>query len=112
MKKWNGAVVALATLSTALVLTSCTCKIKDEQLAQIRQLRTDEKQLAMDIQKSESDRSRIQGELNSRQGEVRNCNQRLSFVQEKKAQWPNVWPDWDPNAPEPTPEPAPTPKKK
>jgi outer membrane murein-binding lipoprotein Lpp len=111
MKQWNGAVVAIATLGTALVLTSCTCKIKDEQLAQVRQLRSEEKQLAADIQKAESDRTKIQGELSSRQGEVRNCNQRLSFVQQKKAAWPNVW-DWDPNAPEPVPTPAPTPKKK
>jgi len=112
MNKWNGAVVAIAAIGTALVLTSCTCKIKDEQLASIRQLRSDEKQLAMDITKAESDGTRIQGELNSRQGEVRNCNQRLVFVQDKKAKWPNVWGDWDPNAPEPVPVPPPTPKKK
>ncbi|MCX6139929.1 MAG: hypothetical protein NTX15_03725 [Candidatus Kapabacteria bacterium] len=112
MNKWNGALVAIATLGTALVLTSCTCKIKDEQLAQIRQLRTDEKQLAVDMKKSQSDLARIQGELSGRQGEVRNCNQRLSFVQDKKAKWPNVWPDWDPNAPEPVPAPPTTPKKK
>lgn len=112
MNKWNGAIVAIAAVGTALVLTSCTCKIKDEQLASIRQLRSDEKQLAMDITKAESDRTRIQGELNSRQGEVRNCNQRLAFVQDKKAKWPNVWGEWDPNAPEPVPVPPPTPKKK
>ncbi len=111
MKQWNGALVALATLGTALVLTSCTCKIKDEQLAKVRQLRSDEKQLNADIQKAESDRSRIQNELASREGEVRNCNQRLSFVQQKSAAWPAVW-DWDPYAPEPEPAPAVTPKKK
>lgn len=112
MKKWNSAIVAIAAMGMALVLTSCTCKIKDEQLASIRQLRTDEKQLASDITRAGSDRTRIQGELNSRQGEVRNCNQRLAFVQDKKAQWPNVWPDWDPSAPEPVPVLTPIPKKK
>ncbi len=112
MSKWNGAMVAIASLGLALVLTSCGCKIKDEQLAQIRQLRTEEKQIAMDQKKSEADRSRIQSELSNRQGEVRNCTQRLSFVQEKKAKWPNVWPEWDPSAPEPMPEPTPSPKKK
>jgi septal ring factor EnvC (AmiA/AmiB activator) len=104
----------LAFLGVALVLASCTCKIREEQMSQIRQLRTEEKQTASDIQRAEAEKARVDKELASRQGDVRQCNQRLSFVQQKKAQWPNVFQDWDPNSPEPAAaEPTtPQPKKK
>jgi len=113
MTKKFTAGMPIAFLGIALVLASCTCKIKEEQMSQIRQLRTEDKQTAADIQKAETEKSRVQKELASRQGDVRQCNQRLSFVQQKKAQWPNVFQDWDPNAPEvPAEVPAPEPKKK
>jgi outer membrane murein-binding lipoprotein Lpp len=110
MKQRHSVALALAAIGTALVMTSC-CNISDEQLAKIRQLRAEEKQLTADIQKAESDRSKIQTELSSRQGEVRQCNQRLSFVQDKKSKWPNVWPSWDPTVPVEEPA-ATTPTKK
>lgn len=114
MTKKFTAGMPIAFLGIALVLASCTCKIKEEQMSQIRQLRTEDKQTAADIQKAEAEKSRVDKELASRQGDVRQCNQRLSFVQQKKSQWPNVFQDWDPNAPEPAAaEPATTqPKKK
>jgi len=114
MTKKFTAGMPIAFLGIALVLASCTCKIKEEQMSQIRQLRTEDKQTAADIQKAEAEKSRVDKELASRQGDVRQCNQRLSFVQQKKSQWPNVFQDWDPSAPEPAAaEPATTqPKKK
>jgi len=111
MTKKYSATIPVALLGVALVLASCTCKIKEEQMSQIRQLRTDDKQTASDIQKAEGERARVEKELASRQGDVRQCNQRLSFVQQKKAQWPNVFQDWDPIAPE-TPAVAPEPETK
>jgi len=101
-----------ALLGVALVLASCTCKIKEEQLSQIRQIRTQDKETAAEISKVESDKARASGELASRQAEVRTCNDRLSFIQQKKSQWPNIWGDWDPNAPEVEPTPAPAPSGK
>lgn len=92
-------VVAAAAFGAALVLTSCTCHIKEEQQAMINQLRTEERQMNDDIAKAEKDKSRIGSELASRQGEVRKCNERKAFVQDKMGRWPNIWPDWDPNAP-------------
>ena len=113
MTKNFTATMPMVLLAVALVLASCTCKIKEEQMSQIRQLRTEDKQTAADIQKADAEKARVQKELASRQGDVRQCNQRLSFVQQKKAQWPNVFQDWDPNAPEaPAETPAPEPKKK
>lgn len=112
MSTWLKGALPVALLATALVLASCTCKIKEEQLSQIRQIRTLDKQTAADITKGESEKSRVTRELSARQAEVRGCNERLSFIQQKKAQWPNIWGDWDPNAPEVEPTPATTPKPK
>ena len=103
-----------AFVGAALVLTSCTCKIKDEQQAMINQLRTDEKQLTADIAKAETEKTKINAELSSRQADLRKCNERLNFVKDKMARWPHVWTGWDPNSPiEEIPAPAqPTTKTK
>jgi len=107
-----GAVATIA-LGATLILSSCTCKIKDEQLSMIKTLRAGEKQLTADITKAEGDRSRIANELSSREGEVRRCNEKKAFVQDKLSVWPNAWGDWDPNAVPPAPvAPEPTKKKK
>jgi len=98
---------AMVAISASLVLTSCTCKIKEEQMASISQLRTEERQLSADIEKATRDKSRISGELSAREKEVRDCNQKKAFVQDKLNKWPSAWPDYDPNAPAPAPEPAP-----
>jgi outer membrane murein-binding lipoprotein Lpp len=100
--------LATAALGAALVLTSCTCHIKEDQQAMINQLRTNEKQLNADIAKAEGDKTRIMKELSAREAEVRTCNERKAFVQDKMNKWPNIWPDWDPNAPAPVEE---TPEK-
>lgn len=89
----------LASLTVTAVLSSCSCKIKDEQQNLINRLRTDERQLVIDTETADRNKTRISGELNTRQGEVRQCNERKAFVQDKLSRWPNIWPDWDPNAP-------------
>lgn len=104
----------LATaFGAAFLLASCTCKIKEEQQAMINQLRTSEKQISADIQKTEADKTKILAEVTSRQGEVRRCNEKKAFVQDKMARWPDVWPDWNPNQPAPAvPMEQQTPKKR
>lgn len=104
-------IAALAALATVIVLSSCTCKIKDEQKAMINQLRADEKQLTADIEKAEKDKIKINNELASREGEVRKCTERKNFVQDKLSKFPDMWPDWKPT-PDPVPVPPPTNKKK
>lgn len=101
----------LSSLAVTTVLSSCSCKIKDEQLSMIQRLRTEERQLTADTESAERNRTRISGELNTRQGEVRQCNERKAFVQDKMSRWPNIWPDWDPNAPVVAPV-APSTKKR
>ncbi|MCO6467198.1 MAG: hypothetical protein J5I53_11360 [Bradyrhizobiaceae bacterium] len=102
-----------AAVGAAMVLTSCTCMIKEEQQAMINQLRTDEKQLTADIAKAETNKSKLLSELNGRQAEVRKCNEKRAFAQEKMAKWPSVWGDWNPSEPAvmPTPPPSSTKKK-
>lgn len=96
----------LASLTVTAVLSSCSCKIKDEQQNLINRLRADERQLVIDTETAERNKTRISGELNARQGEVRQCNERKAFVQDKMSRWPNIWPDWDPNAPVVQPAPS------
>jgi outer membrane murein-binding lipoprotein Lpp len=107
----SGSVVALAA-GAALVLTSCTCKIKEDQLATIKQLRAEEKQLTADIELADKNATKLKGELGSRQAETRRCIEQKSFVEQKLQRFPNVWPDWDPNAPDPVDPAPPAPKKR
>jgi outer membrane murein-binding lipoprotein Lpp len=75
-------------------LTSCTSKITEEQLAMLKDLRTQETTLNQQIRQKEGERDRLQGEINARKAELDRCNSNKQFVQGKLAQWPNVWPDW------------------
>ena len=47
-----------------------------------------------------SDLAEVEKEINSLKPLVDDCNSRQKFVQEKLANWPNVWPDWTPEQPE------------
>jgi len=111
-RKDRAGLLLAAAFGAAIVLSSCTCKIKEEQQAMINQLRTSDKQLSADTKKAESDKAKILAEVTSRQGEVRRCNEKKAFVQDKMARWPDVWPDWNPNEPAPAPMEEPTPKKR
>lgn len=86
-------VLILAVAGTS-VLTSCSSKITEEQLAEMKKLRQQEQTLNQQIRMKEDEKSRLQSELNARQGEVDRCNTKKQFVESKLAQWPNVWPDW------------------
>jgi hypothetical protein len=89
-------------------LASCSSKITEEQLAQLRDLRQREQTLNQQIRTRESERSRLQGEVSARRAEVDRCNTNKQFVQGKLQQWPNVWPDWaDTVATTPATPPAP-----
>ncbi len=85
--------LALSVVSMA-TLASCSSKITEEQLAQLRDLRQREQTLNQQIRTRESDRSRLQGEVSARRAELDRCNTNKQFVQGKLQQWPNVWPDW------------------
>ncbi|MBS1538445.1 MAG: hypothetical protein JST20_11940 [Bacteroidetes bacterium] len=104
--------VSAVCLGSVIVLASCTPKITDDQLMKLRELRAESSRLTMDIQKKEAEKTRLEAELSRRRSETKECNDKMSFVQEKLSKWPNVWPDYDPSAPVIAPEPTLSPAKK
>jgi septal ring factor EnvC (AmiA/AmiB activator) len=103
----------IAGCAGLMLFASACCSVKEEQLAAIRQLRVDEKQLNADIETAEKNRATVARELASRQGDLQRCNDQKAAIERNLSNWPNIWPDWDPNPPAPAPvEPAPTTPKK
>ena len=89
--RYGALVVAVASAAT---LASCSNKITEEQLARLRELRQQEQTLTQQVRAKRDERSRLQGEINTRRAELDRCNQDKAFVQGKLSQWPDVWPDW------------------
>ncbi|MEP7219688.1 MAG: hypothetical protein ABI876_12270 [Bacteroidota bacterium] len=86
----------VAAVAGMVALAGCTAKVTEEQLARLRELRQKEQTLMGQIRSKKDERSRVQGEMASRQAELDRCSKDREFVQSKLAQWPNVWPDWQP----------------
>lgn len=84
----------VVTVAVTATLASCSNKITEEQLARLRELRQQETTLTQQIRAKRDDRTRLQGEINTRRAELDRCNQDKAFVQGKLSQWPDVWPDW------------------
>jgi outer membrane murein-binding lipoprotein Lpp len=99
MKKLSQLGLVLFAVVGTMTLASCTSKITEEQLAQLKQLRDQERTLNSQISQAEQDRSRLQADVASRRAEVDRCNTNKQFVQGKLAAWPNVWPDWQDTPP-------------
>ncbi len=79
-------------VSTA-IFSSCTPMITEEQLALLQDLRKKERTLNQDILTKQSEISKIEAEVNAKQGELNDCTKKKEFVMQKLQQWPNVWPD-------------------
>lgn len=98
--RFKGLVAALGistiVLASSLSFTSCTSMITEEQLAQLQELRKQEKSLKQDINSAKSEISKIESEIKSRQPELDDCNTKADFIKSKLGQWPNVWPDYNP----------------
>lgn len=92
IRKGSRSIAALA-LGTALILSSCTCMIKEPELNTIKQLRTEEKQLTADIEAATKNKAKVNTELSAREAELRKCTEDRTFIQDKLNKWPNVWPE-------------------
>lgn len=84
-------------LFSAMSFTGCTPKITEEQLARLQELRKQERQINADIAARQSEISKMEGEIKSRQSELNDCNKDKDFIIQKLAQWPDVWPDYKPS---------------
>jgi predicted nucleic acid-binding Zn-ribbon protein len=83
-------IIALAVL---VLSASCTPMITQEQLAKLKQLRSDEVRINDEIANVNKDTQKVQNELNSRMSELKDCNDKKDYITKKLANWPNIWPD-------------------
>lgn len=94
---FKGLGISSIIIAGSLLVSSCTSKITEEQLMQLRELRKQEKNLTEMIQKKKDEKSKIEKELAARKAELDKCKETKAFVQDKLSKWPDIWPDWSPN---------------
>jgi len=89
----KGIALSIAIVAASLLFSSCSNKITEEQLLQLKDLRLKERSLNESIQKKRDEKSRLEKELSARKGELKDCNDKKAFVTGKLQNWPNVWPE-------------------
>lgn len=112
-KKSSKLLLAIMSLAFGLIFSSCSNKITQEQLMQLRELRKQERSLSELIDKKKAEKSKLERELNAQKSVLKDCESRTQFVKDKLAKWPDVWPDWkyvEPQQEQQTTEPAPSKK--
>ena len=92
----SGVGIVSIIFSTALIFSSCTPKITEEQMLKLKELYNKEKSLNESISKAQMDKKKVEGELNSRKSELKKCQDDKAFIQDKLSKWPNSWPDYTP----------------
>lgn len=98
LKKLKSVVATgLIIVVSSIMLSSCgKCKVKDDQLAQLAELRRQERALNSELTTQQNTVARLNGELATRTAEVNDCSSKLELVKQRLAAWPNIWPDWTP----------------
>ncbi|MCX8051566.1 MAG: hypothetical protein N3B17_06735 [Chlorobi bacterium] len=84
-RRWLGTGVT-ATLVVGMV--GCTKMIQPDQLAELKQLRAREIQLAQSMRDAESRKQRLERELASRQDELRRCKDLQATLQSRLNGYP------------------------
>ncbi|MFA6571627.1 MAG: hypothetical protein WCT77_10380 [Bacteroidota bacterium] len=95
----SGVGITSLIVTSAFTFSSCTPKITQEQLLQLKDLYNKERSVTDAIAKKKTEKSRLEQELGSRKAELKKCEDEKAFIQDKLAKWPNCWPDWTPEAP-------------
>jgi uncharacterized protein (DUF3084 family) len=96
MFKWkliSGAGIGTIVIAAAFFLSSCSNKITEEQLKQLKDLRTQERDLTEQISKKMKEKSGLEDELRKRKSELGKCDEQRKFVKDLLDKWPNVWPE-------------------
>lgn len=86
-------IIIASTIFMSLAFTGCPSKITEEQMAQLQELKKEERSLKQEISNSESEIKKLESELQSRKAQLDECNKKKDFVEQKLRKWPNVWPD-------------------
>lgn len=89
--------MGLIIVVSAAFLSSCKCRVKDDQLAKLADLRRQERALSSDVTAQQNTAARLRAELAARTAEVNDCNSKLGIVKQRLDAWPNIWPDWTPS---------------
>jgi uncharacterized protein (DUF3084 family) len=84
----------VAVAAASLGLVSCSSKITDEQMTELQNLKQQESSLRQQVSAKEAEKSRLQGEVAARRGDLDKCNTDRQFIEGKLATWPDIWPDW------------------
>ncbi len=96
IKKISSLIFLTAIFSSSVIMTSCSCKVTDEQLAQIAELRRQQKTISAKVTSTQNEKAKMNRELQNRQAEADDCNKRKDIVKQRLNQWPNIWPDYTP----------------
>jgi len=86
----------ILVIVAGFILSSCTCKIKEDQLSKLAELRRQEKTLNSEIADLQNAKARVDRELQTRTTEYNDCDGRRSIVKQRLSVWPNIWPDYTP----------------
>ncbi len=78
------------------IFSGCTCKIKDDQLSKLAELRRQEKSLNSEISDLQNAKAKVDRELQTRKSEYNDCNGKRDIVKQRLSVWPNIWPDYTP----------------
>ena len=88
--------VSSIALAIALTFSSCTPKITEEQMLQLKELRNKEATLNESITKKQQEKRKLEQEVNARKAELKKCQDDKAFIMDKLSKWPNCWPDYTP----------------
>ncbi|HEY3876286.1 MAG TPA: hypothetical protein VGM92_12480 [Candidatus Kapabacteria bacterium] len=84
---------AIAALSLAAMLTSCSNKATEEQMKTLHALDQQRDQLKMDLSHEQDNLRDAQGKLANADRDLSDCQSDTKAAQAGLAMWPNVWPD-------------------
>jgi septal ring factor EnvC (AmiA/AmiB activator) len=86
----------LIVVVSGVILSSCTCKVKDDQLSKLAELRRQERTLSSELTAQQNAKAKLDNELNARTAEVKDCHGKLEIVKQRLSVWPNIWSDYTP----------------
>ncbi len=91
--------LALPSLALGAIMLANSCRpmVTPEQMQELKELRQKKKSLNEQISENKNEKSKLKSEIDARERELRDCSDKAEFVKKKLANWPNVWPNWNPN---------------